>query len=244
MGIVKSLMKCFHFIIYVLFLFLCLKIYLQIYLGIRTSIATPLSLIFALVSGFTFNYEMILDAFKKTGKWIVVVCIGLSVCIISFLLIFQYGISPNIPFDYMSNLNNKPYEILSTGEKKVVYSIPEKIAKKLKTNMLLETILKNKYLIDLYAYDDFVSAVKSREMQFRIVEFLSREDSVEVLDEYILKYEKNLKKKEIEINCTIEDLEENIEVSEISEEQGELLDIYRNIHFMELLKEFRIEILN
>lgn len=55
---------------------------------------------------------------------------------------------------------------------------------------------------------------------------------------------KNLKKKEIEINCTIEDLEENIEVSEISEEQGELLDIYRNIHFMELLKEFRIEILN
>ena len=94
------------------------------------------------------------------------------------------------PYDYMSALNGRDYESLSTPEKKLVYSIPEDIAKSLSTEALLETILNNKYLIDLFAYDDFIMAVQSREVQFRIIEFLEREDSITVLESYISKYEK------------------------------------------------------
>lgn len=101
----------------------------------------------------------------------------------------------DVPFDYMTNMQTRPfdsYDNLSTPNKKLVYSIPDGVAETLTTEALLETILDNKYIIDLFAYDDFVKAVKSREEQFRIVEFLEREDSIEVLNTNIGKYEKKV----------------------------------------------------
>lgn len=103
----------------------------------------------------------------------------------------------DMPFDYMTNMQTKSfekYEDLSTSEQKLVYSIPEDVAKTLTTKALLETILNNDYIIDLFAYDDFVLAVKSREIQYRIIEFLKREDSLEVLNTYIEKYEEEVSK--------------------------------------------------
>lgn len=101
----------------------------------------------------------------------------------------------DVPFDYMTNMQTRSfdsYENLSTPNKKLVYSIPDGVAETLTTEALLETILDNKYIIDLFAYDDFVEAVKSREVQFRIVEFLERENSIEVLNINIGKYEKKV----------------------------------------------------
>ena len=101
-------------------------------------------------------------------------------------------VDSDVPFDYMTNLKTMSfdnYNDLSIQDKKLVYSIPNDIAKNLTTEALLETILNNEYLVDLFAYDDFVEAVKSFEDQFRVIEFLKREDSTEVLDRYIEKYE-------------------------------------------------------
>lgn len=128
---------------------------------------------------------------------------------------------PNVPFDYMMNLKRMSlgkYETLSTSDKKLVYSIPEDVAKILTTEALLETILNNEYLVDLFAFDDFIGAVISREVQFRIVEFLNRENSIEVLNVYIEKYEEK-----------------------ISEEYSS--DINRQLRFMENLKDNYSEIL-
>lgn len=101
----------------------------------------------------------------------------------------------DVPFDYMTNMKTRSfdnYESLSTPEKKLVYSISDGVAETLTTEALLETILNNEYIIDLFTYDDFVEGVKSREEQFRIVEFLEREDSINVLNIYIEKYEEKV----------------------------------------------------
>ena len=245
MGIVKSLLKCFHFILYVILVFLFLSISLQVYLYIRPLIATLLSLLFAIVSGIAFNYEMIMSSFKeKLGTCIVKICIGLTVLLLCSVLVFHFIISPCIPYDYMSNLDwGKSYENLSSPQKKGVYSIPESVAKRLKTEALLETILDNEWLIDLNAYNDFVEAVKSREMQFRIVEFLGREDAVEVLDKYIIDYEEKLSQKEKEMGYSVEEMFMTSGLYERTEEQYELSHLYSDINFMIRIRDNRFEIL-
>ena len=246
MGIVKSLLKCFHFILYVVLMFIFLKISLQVYMCIRIPIATLLALIFAVVSGIAFNYEMIMGSFKeKLGKCIINICIGLMVLLFSLVLVFHFVISPFVTFDYMSNLDwGKSYENLSIPQKKSVYSIPEGVAKRLKTDALLKTILNNPWLSDLNAYDDYVMAVKSREVQFRIVEFLSREDAIEVLDEYITEYKDKLSSIEKEIGYTVEEILLTPELSEKYREKYEYSDLFLDINFMERIKENRSEILN
>lgn len=133
---------------------------------------------------------------KKSKIVVGVVVVVLLVLVVWLITVMNnQRISPNEPFDYMKNLkmygyNN--YENLSTGEKKMVYSIPEDVSETLSTEALLETILNNEYLIDLFAYDNFVKAVQSREEQFRIMEFLKRKDSIEVLEKFIENHEKLL----------------------------------------------------
>ncbi len=246
MSVVKSLLKCFHFILYVLLVLYLLSISLQVYMHIRPIVAIVLSLVFAVASGVAFNYEMIMGSFKeKLGKYIVNICIGLAVLLLSSVLVFHFIIFPCIPYDYMSNLDwGKSYENLSTPQKKVVYSIPEDVAKRLKTDALLETILENPWLVDLNAYNDYVMAVKSREMQFRIVEFLSREDAVEVLDKYIAKYKDKLSDIEKEMGYTVEEVILTPELSEKFREQFNYSDLFLDINFMERIKDCRSEILN
>lgn len=133
----------------------------------------------------------------KKSKIVVEIVVEIVVAVLLVLVVWlitvmnNQRISPNEPFDYMRNLKTygySNYEDLSTGEKKMVYSIPEDVSKTLTTEALLETILNNEYLIDLFAYDNFVKAVQSREDQFRIMEFLSREDSMVVLEKYLAEY--------------------------------------------------------
>lgn len=134
---------------------------------------------------------------KKLVVLLVVVAISLSLISLGFIKITAEN-KPlsDVPFDYMTNLKGRSvesYENLTIPEQKLVYSIPEDIPATLTTKALLETILENYFLLDLFAYDDFVRAVQSREEQFRIVEFLEREDSLTVIDEYIELYTEKVK---------------------------------------------------
>ena len=115
----------------------------------------------------------------------------------------------DVPFDYMTNMQTRSfdsYENLSTPNKKLVYSIPDGVAKTLTTEALLETILNNKYIVDLFAYDSFEYAVTLKESQFKILEFLDREDSNEVLSSYIEKYQNLLAEKELKYNLYLKDI--------------------------------------
>lgn len=122
---------------------------------------------------------------------ILAVWILLSMLTVNVLGVDTKVILSDVPFDYMTNMETKlysDYQNLSIPEQKLVYCIPEDIAESLTTESLLKTILNNEFLMDLFAYDNFVKAVQSREEQFRIIEFLKREDSIDVLDKYIELY--------------------------------------------------------
>lgn len=246
MGIVKSLLKCIHFILYILIMLVFLQFIFEDCFSLSYDMSACLSFVLSIMSGIAFNYEMIMGAFKgNLGKYIVNICIGLTVLLLGSILVFHFVIYSRIPFDYMSNLDRgKSYENLSTPQKKVVYSIPEDVAKRLKTDALLETILENPWLVDLNAYNDYVMAVKSREMQFRIVEFLSREDAVEVLDKYIAEYKDKLSDIEKEMGYTVEEVILTPELSEKFREQFNYSDLFLDINFMERIKDCRSEILS
>ena len=143
----------------------------------------------------------------------------------------------DVPFDYMTNIQTRSfdsYENLSTPNKKLVYSIPNGVAETLTTEALLETILNNEYLTDLFAYDSFVDAVKSREEQFRIVEFLNRSDSSIVLNSFYSKYSKLLKEVENKTGFTIDDVVSNTNISDLS---NDFVTNYIKVSFITKLKD-------
>ena len=149
----------------------------------------------------------------------------------------------NVPFDYMTNMKNRSldsYEGLSTGDKKLVYTIPNGVAETLTTEALLETILNNKYLTDLMAYDDFAYAVKVRNSQYKILDYLNRKDALTVLDAYIVLYENRLKQKEKEAGFYIDDVTNwDFELSGYED----VLTNYLQIVFMNELKNNYSEIM-
>ena len=92
------------------------------------------------------------------------------------------------PFDYMTNLKTRSfesYESLSTGEKKLVYTIPEGVAETLTTEALLKTILNNPYISDIFFYSSLEEGIKCKDFRFHFTELFNRKDVIIVLDAYI-----------------------------------------------------------
>ena len=249
MDIIKSLSKVVKFIIYITLAPFFIKVYLRlINSGEIFSLVFPI--LFTTISAVVLNYEIVLTILKeKLGKVVINISLVLTCLLFVFLMIYQFIILPTIPYDYLGKLNNKSVidELPIDSQKFYYYAIPEDVSKRLGTEPLLVTILDNRFLLDLFNYDDFTDGVEQNESRFRILEFLSKKDALKILDEYIILYQVKLEENETKFDLSANDLTEKIEIliedkdiveiDNISKEELEVINCYLKLSFMKMLKE-------
>lgn len=112
-----------------------------------------------------------------------IICLALAV----LMLVPAYGLEnednvlSDVPYDYGVVPFSEEWYSLTTAERKKIFSINYTIAKSLTTEALLDTIVSNPFIADIFAYNSIEEGVLAKENQFQFNELFNRTDIKPVL---------------------------------------------------------------
>lgn len=152
---------------------------------------------------------------------------------------YNYGVEPY----------SEEWYKLSTKEKKEIFVLPKEEAQNMTTFSLLESILDNPYFADVYAYETFLQGLSVKNFRFHFDELFSRDDFVEVVNEYIknkniiLTFDEKGNIKDTRFLTVIEELKnDNFENLEYFLEYTKVLNAYylRQVYLNSVYSEYDI----